>query len=190
MPRRIDLGRAILLGGAVLLFISLFLRWYDGAGGPNGWEVFETLDLVLAGLALAGAYVAWRAEAVAPAAIVGVPAAAVLIVFVQLVNDPPAVAGADPAIGAWLALVGSLLMLAGALFSLLHIAITVELSERELHRRVAAVDRRRKAGKPAADTATAPAPATPKPAAAEPDDLERTQPLASLGDDEEGAGRS
>jgi len=174
MPRRIDLGRAILLGGAVLLFISLFLRWY--APGLNGWEVFEALDLALAALAAGGAYLAWRAELVAPASVLGVPAAAVFIVGVQLVNDPPAAAGAHPAVGAWLAFIGALLMLGGALFSLLHIAVTVELSGRDLHRRVAAVDRR--GGSPA------PPPAPPAPEA-DPDDLERTQPFSALSDDVE-----
>lgn len=54
--QRGDLG-AILLGlGALLLFISLFLHWYQ----PNrsAWAVFEVWDLVLAGLAGAAALAA------------------------------------------------------------------------------------------------------------------------------------
>ena len=49
--QRGDAG-AILLGlGALLLFISLFLHWYQP--GRSAWAVFEVWDLVLAGLALA-----------------------------------------------------------------------------------------------------------------------------------------
>jgi hypothetical protein len=140
MPRRIDLGRAVLIMGSALLFISLFLEWYDT--GPTGWEVFEALDLVLAALAAAGVVAALRPDALSPAAAFGLPAAALLVVFVQLVNPPPAAVGADPSTGAWLALLGALLMAAGAALSLAAISVTVQVRERDVRRRVAAVDRR------------------------------------------------
>jgi hypothetical protein len=143
MPRRIDLGRAVLAAGSALLFVSLFLNWYDnGVGNVSGWEVFETLDLVLTALAAAGIFVSLRPEMAPPWAGVGVPAAALVIVFVQLVNVPPAAAGADPASGAWLALAAVLLMGAGSALSLSAISITVQVRERDVRRRVAAVDRR------------------------------------------------
>lgn len=143
MPRRIDLGRAVLAAGSALLFVSLFLNWYDnGVGNVSGWEVFETLDLVLTALAAAGIFVSVRPEATPPWAGIGVPAAALLIVFVQLVNVPPAASGADPASGAWLALAAALLMGAGSALSLSAISITVQVRERDVRRRVAAVDRR------------------------------------------------
>jgi hypothetical protein len=141
MPRRIDLGRAVLFLGSALLFISLFMRWYDT--GPTGWEVFESLDLVLALLAAAGVFAAVRPDATAPWAAVGIPAAALLIVFVQLVNAPPAAGGGDPSSGAWLALAGALLMAGGAALSLAAISITVSVREHDIRRRVSAVDRRR-----------------------------------------------
>jgi hypothetical protein len=140
MPRRIDLGRAVLACGSALLFISLFLEWYDT--GPTGWEVFETLDLVLAGLAAAGIFAAVRPEATPSWAAGGIPAAALIIVFVQLVNAPPAAAGGDPSSGAWLGLAGAFLMAAGAALSLAAISVTIQVRERELRRRMAAVDRR------------------------------------------------
>jgi hypothetical protein len=143
MPRRIDLGRAVLAAGSALLFVSLFLHWYDnGVGNVSGWEVFETLDLVFTALAAAGIYVSLRPEAAPPWAGIGIPAAALVIVFVQLVNVPPAAAGADPAAGAWMALAGALLMGAGSALSLTAISITVQVAERDIRRRVAAVDRR------------------------------------------------
>jgi hypothetical protein len=143
MPRRFDLGRALLFAGSALLFVSLFLEWYDT--GPSGWQVFEALDLVLAALAIAGMVAALRPDAVPPWAGLAVPAAAVLIVFVQLVDAPPAAADGDPSSGAWVAFAGSLLMAAGAALSLAAISVTVQVRERDVRRRVAAVDRRQEA---------------------------------------------
>jgi hypothetical protein len=141
MPRRIDLGRAVLFAGSALLFVSLFVDWFDP--DLTAWEVFEALDLVLAGLAIAGMVAAVRPDLLAPWAGAAVPGAAVLIVFVQLVNRPPAAVDADLASGAWLALAGALLMGAGAALSLAAISVTVHVRERDVRRRVAAVDRRR-----------------------------------------------
>src|SRR4051794_41677708 len=64
MPRRIDLRRAVLFAGSALLFISLFLEWYDT--GPTGWQGFEALDLVLAAPAVAGLYAALRPHPIPP----------------------------------------------------------------------------------------------------------------------------
>jgi hypothetical protein len=143
MPRRIDLGRAVLAAGSALLFVSLFLKWYDnGVGNVSGWEVFETLDLVLTALAAAGIFLSVRPDYTAPWAAAGVPGAALVIVFVQLVNVPPAASGADPSSGAWLALAAALLMGAGSALSLAAISVTVHVRERDVRRRVVAVDRR------------------------------------------------
>jgi hypothetical protein len=144
MPRRIDLGRAVLFAGSALLFVSLFITWYDPGlrAGLSAWEVFETLDLVLAALAVAGVVAALRPDLLPPWAVAAIPGAAVLIVFVQLVNKPPAAFGADLGSGAWLGLAGALLMGAGAALSLAAISVTVSVRERDARRRVAAVDRR------------------------------------------------
>ncbi|HMJ34143.1 MAG TPA: hypothetical protein VK501_09505 [Baekduia sp.] len=208
MPRRIDLGRAVLFIGAALLLISLFTEWYDT--GPTGWEVFESLDLVLAALALGAMLAAVRPDAVGPSAAWALPGAALAIVIVELVNAPPAAAGGDPTTGAWLALGGSFLMAAGAALSLAAISVTIQVREREVRRRVAAVDRRADRDAEAAEDLDADAGAAPgdvgadddavtpprrrrsrlgpreTPAARtasagrpDPDALERTQPLTS-----------
>ncbi|MCW2994348.1 MAG: hypothetical protein JWQ18_1843, partial [Conexibacter sp.] len=71
MPRRIDLGRAVLFAGSALLFVSLFTKWYDD--DLTGWQVFESLDLVLAGLAICGLVAALRPDATPPWAAGAVP---------------------------------------------------------------------------------------------------------------------
>jgi hypothetical protein len=173
MARRFDLGRALLALGSVLLFVSLYLDWYDT--GQSGWEVFEALDLVLTALAVAGIWAALRYDLVADWVPAALALAAVVIVFVQLVEPPPAAGGGDPSTGAWLALGASLLMAAGAVLSLARFAILVEMREHDRRRRMAAVDRR-------ADAQAASAPAAP---AAEDDDLGRTESFTALAEDDD-----
>jgi hypothetical protein len=184
MPQRIDLGRALLALGALLLLISLFLKWYDS--GPNAWQVFETLDLVLAALAALALYVALRPEAV-PAPMWAVPAAALVIVAVQVIDPPPAAGEADPATGAWLALGATVLMGVGAILSLAAVSVTIQFRERELRRRVPAVDRRDAAAE------AAPVPAEDEPSApptslfarTPPEETGRTQPFGVVPDDDD-----
>lgn len=140
MPRPMDLGRAVLFAGSGLLLISLFLEWYDV--GLTGWEVFETLDLVLAALALGGMAASVRPDLLPSWSGLALPGAALLIVVVQLLNDPPAAAGASPSSGAWIALAGTFLMAAGSALSLSAISVTVQVRERDVRRRIPAVDRR------------------------------------------------
>jgi hypothetical protein len=232
MPRPMDLGRAVLFAGSALLLISLFTEWYDD--GLTGWQVFESLDLVLAALAVGGMLASVRPDLLPPWSGFAIPGAAIFIVAVQLIDGPPAAAGTDPSGGAWVALAGSFLMAAGAALSLSAISVTVQVRERDIRRRVAAVDRRgedREAqeaedldadapsgslfgsglGGPAPDddatppkrtgrfapretpasgaadrdSAPAVAPGTPAPTRPEAADLERTQPLTGLPDDED-----
>ena len=189
----------MLFAGSALLLVSLFTNWYDG--GLTGWQVFETLDLVLAALAVVGLVAAVRPDAAPPWAAAVVPGAAVFIVAVQLIDGPPAAGGASPAAGAWVALAGAFLMAAGAALSLAAISVTVQIRERDTRRRVAAVDRRAghddleasdldaDAESPVAEAKSPSLFATPAPARPDAADLERTEPLPSLPNDEEDAER-
>ncbi|MBW3609512.1 MAG: protein translocase subunit SecF [Actinobacteria bacterium] len=49
-PRTIEAGMLLIGAGAILLFVSLFLEWYDPR--LDAWEIFEVWDLVLALLAI------------------------------------------------------------------------------------------------------------------------------------------
>jgi len=135
-PGRIDVGPPIVIAGAVLLLVSLFLDWYEP--GVSAWTVFEVLDLVLAalafgcllgaavrlGLELPGGRVLWDRFA-----ILGV--LAFVLVLSQVINHPPAAVGEDPKTGIWLALGGAALLALGGLLSVTRISFALELEGRE-----------------------------------------------------------
>jgi hypothetical protein len=171
VPRRIDAGEVLAAIGGVLVFVSLYLNWFEEA---SGFESFETLDLVIAVLAVA---VIWNAVA-STLALSSAPAARalplfglaiLLIVAVQLIDPPPGAAaltldtrggdiefGAldpDREVGGWLALAGGALVLLGGALRLARISVTVSVGERDTRRRVPAVDRRPAASEPAAPAA-------------------------------------
>ena len=128
---QLPIGPLIAAIGAILLIVSLFVDWYDGV---TGYTVFEFVDLVLTGLALAALFALASAMGavrtpVRPGLLLGIGVLALLVVLSQVVNDPPAVAGADgrdQATGIWLGLGGAALMVAGAILSSARIAISVE----------------------------------------------------------------
>jgi hypothetical protein len=134
-PRRVSIGPVVASAGAVLLIVSLFLDWYEDI---SGFTVFEFIDLLLVMLALAtiaslAGGLGLMRPAPSPAVSLGVAIFTVLVVASQVVNDPPAVAGSvgpDKAIGIWLALAGSALMVAGALLGYARISLAVETRER------------------------------------------------------------
>jgi len=133
--RNLDAGLLLIGLGAIVLFVSLFLEWYQ----PNAeaWDVFEVWDLVLAALAI-GALVAVAGRlgfgTPRPASwLIGASAAALVIVIYALIDPPPvadaignADAGAgfgDPGTGLWLALAATVLMAAGTLLSVARISV-------------------------------------------------------------------
>lgn len=131
--RNLDAGLLLIGLGAIMLFVSLFLEWYQ----PNAeaWDVFEVWDLVLAALAIAALVaVAGRLGVGKPRPaswLIGASAAALVIVLYALI-DPPPVADAvgdagggfgDPGTGLWLALAATILMAAGTLLSVARISV-------------------------------------------------------------------
>jgi hypothetical protein len=132
---RLPVGPLVASVGAVMLIVSLFLDWYQGV---TGFTVYEFLDLLLVLLALATiASLVGGLGIVQPARAPGIALAVsiftVLVVASQLVNDPPAVAGAvgpGKDVGIWLALGGSVLMVAGALLAYASISLNVETRRR------------------------------------------------------------
>jgi hypothetical protein len=192
LRERFDAGTGLVAVGAVLLLVSLFIDWYDPGG--DAWAVFESLDLVLAGVAVCGLL------AVAPRFGAGglgralplIAATAFAIVVVQLFDPPPVVSDSDLATGAWLALAATAIMAFGALLGAASISVTVDVRGRERRRRTAAIDARESAAE-AAEAAAAAEPTRPgrrfarrdeplleprEPVAAEPEeDPQRTQAI-------------
>lgn len=185
MRQRFDAGTGLVALGAALLLVSLFLDWYDpgsGAAPLSAWDTFEVVDLLLAFLAVAAIAGALEATDAGPALSRGLPAlcgAAVVIVGVELVNQPPAAFNADLDTGAWVALGAVLVMLAGAVLRSARISVVVDVQSRERRRRVAAVDRRDDPPAPGQAPASV-APTRPRPPAPDPG---RTQQLDALGED-------
>lgn len=126
---RFDAGVALVAIGAVLLFVSLFLHWYQP--GRSAWTVFEAWDLVLAALSLAAlAAVAGRVRLGPPRPdswLVVPSVGAFVIVVASLLNHPPAAIGEGPMIGIWLALVAAVLMLVGVAVSVARVSIAINI---------------------------------------------------------------
>jgi hypothetical protein len=145
MTRRLDAGPLLVTLGALLLLVSLFLSWFTGE--IAAWEAFEVWDLVLFVLAL-GAIAAGLGLTAQAADLVDrrfLPAAVAVVAVIvasQIIDPPPAAAGQDPDIGAWLALGAAFVMCLGAVltFGRVHLALTVE--GRDQRRHVSAVDAR------------------------------------------------
>jgi len=144
MSRRLDTAPLLAALGGVLLFVSLFLHWYQPA--LSAWTVFEVWDLVLAVLAIAVIWVAvadaFLEAPVGERVLAALGGAAFLIVVSQIVNHPPAAQGARPQVGAWVALFGSALMAAAGALRMGGVSLSLHLSapsrEREPERPAAA----------------------------------------------------
>ena len=158
MPRKIDAGEVLAAVGGALIFVALFLTWF---GDFTGWGAFEALDLVIAALALlavAAAVASATGWSSGPTARILPWLGVVLLVIiaVQLIDPPPTLfdverigedgiaAWNDPEreTGAWLALAGAALVLLGGVLRAAHISVTVSVGNRDVRRRVPAVDRR------------------------------------------------
>ncbi len=130
-PTDVPVGPLVAAVGGIVLIVSLFLDWYAGL---TGFTVFEIVDVLLLACALLmvarllGEVGVLPPPLSAPTAL-GIAAFALLVVVVQLINDPPAVvgpAGASQDVGIWLALAGAALMLAGAVLSSTRISLSLE----------------------------------------------------------------
>ncbi len=141
--RRIDTGILVAAAGAVLLLVSLWLHWY--APELSAWETFEAWDIVLAAVAVytlvvAAAELGWWHGPRPGLKLLPVTIAVLLVVVVSLVNEPPAANGRDLESGAWVALVGALLMAAGAVLSEARISLSFQVDRTSPGRRGRADD--------------------------------------------------
>lgn len=133
-PQRFEAASLAALFGAVLLLVSPFLTWFDPGG--SAWTMFELLDLVLVGIALyVGVTATTRLLDVDQGADPrGIPIAggvAFAAVLATLLEPPPVALDASTGFGAWLALFGSVIILAAGLLDLARVSVTVSVGARE-----------------------------------------------------------
>ena len=168
MPERINGGQALVAIGAIALIVSLFLSWYEP--GRSAWTVFEVWDVVLAAIGIAALASIVRArrtdgrdEHVVPERwLPALAGAALVIVVVSLINNPPTARGASPEVGAWLALGAAVLLAAGAILSRARISLVISLRSTE---------------KTSASPTPPPPPPEPEPPGADFEAETQTQPL-------------
>jgi peptidoglycan/LPS O-acetylase OafA/YrhL len=129
VSRRLNAGEVFAVLGATLLLVSLFLDWYEP--GLSAWTVFEIVDLTLAAIAV-GTLVGtvsgwfWRPLSIGgERALTFLAIGAFIIVAASLIDPPPAASDGDPEVGAWLALAGTALMVAGALMRDMRLSIVI-----------------------------------------------------------------
>jgi peptidoglycan/LPS O-acetylase OafA/YrhL len=133
MAERFNAGWVLLALGAIVLLVSLFLSWYEPS--LTAWTVFEIVDLLLAAIAVAALFgvvadaaPATRLPRQPRGAGLGLALAALVLVFVALVNHPPAAIGRGLELGAWLGLAGAAVMVAGALLGLGRVSVVITRS--------------------------------------------------------------
>lgn len=124
-------ARLLALAGAVIMPVSLFLHWYEvaeGATGDNarfavkGWDVFEATDtlMVLASLAVVVLIVTAPRQVARMLMVVG--ALTTGFIAVQLIDRPATLGFVDRSdlsleVGAWLGLLGAMLVLAAGVMA-------------------------------------------------------------------------
>ncbi len=126
---RAEGGTALVAIGAALLFVSLFLNWFQP--GRSAWTVFEVWDLVLAAFSLLALVAAAGRLGFGPSRpdswLVAPSVVALVVVVASLVNHPPAAIGEGPMIGIWLALIATVLMLAGVALSVAGVSVAINI---------------------------------------------------------------
>ena len=123
--------------GGVLLLVSLFLEWYEP--GLTAWDTFELADIVLASAGVAaiaslfGPLVTHRItpDPVGSRGLFFLGLGALIIIVAGLIQSPPAALESTPQLGAWLGLVGALVVTGGALLATSRISVVVSLDRRE-----------------------------------------------------------
>jgi hypothetical protein len=120
---RMRSGEALAAAGGLALLVVMFLGWYATDGATlSAWEAFSVTDVLLALLALLGLGIALaQVTQRAPALPVGLGVVAsalslvvLLVLLYRILNEPGPDDLVDVRAGAWLGVLGVLLVFAGA----------------------------------------------------------------------------
>lgn len=137
MSERVDAWPLVAAVGALMVFVSLFLDWYEP--DLSAWTSFEIVDLLLAGISAAVLVAAVsrlrgssaRGPVIRDAWLPVLAATAFVLVALSLVNHPPATVNLGEKAGIWIALGGSLLMLLGTLARRTRVSFSFSFREPE-----------------------------------------------------------
>lgn len=137
MPERINGGQGLVVVGALALIVSLFLSWYQP--DASAWTVFEVVDLLIAGLAIAaltisigGAiYPGGSLAELAPRWLSILGIAALVLVLGALINHPPTAVHDAADTGAWIALGAAAAMTVGGVLGAARVSLVITLRPRE-----------------------------------------------------------
>ena len=145
MTRRFEVGPILVMLGAVVLLVSLFLDWY---GPLTAWDAFEVVEVLLAGLAVAALVIAagqllpdvdHLGRGRLPAVVLGIAR----LVAAEIVNPPPTAGDEALSAGAWIAFGSAVVMFIGAVLTLGRVSFAVAVEGRdEVRERVSVVDHR------------------------------------------------
>ena len=137
MPERINGGQGLVVVGSLALIVSLFMSWYQP--DASAWTVFEVVDLLLAGLALAALAISFGCAiypggslaALAPRWLPILGIAALVLVLGALINHPPAAIGHGTDTGAWIALGAAAALTVGGVLGAARVSLVITLRPRE-----------------------------------------------------------
>ena len=129
------MGDLLVLVGAIVLLVSLFLNWWTGpadAISVSAWTALEIADLVLAALAIIAIVLVFPAppgtedfNRAGSAWLPWLGPIAIVIIGASLLDDPPAVNGLSIAVGAWIGLGGAIVLAVGGLLRRVGFSVTI-----------------------------------------------------------------
>ena len=134
----LSFGDLLVLVGAIVLLVSLFLNWWTGPAGQisvSAWTALEVADLILAVIAVIAILLVLPAPPVkadfnksSAAWLPWLGPISLVVIAAALVTDPPSVNGLSLAVGAWIGLGGAIAMTVGGI--LRRVGLSISISRR------------------------------------------------------------
>src|SRR5919198_4241359 len=137
MTRRFEVGPILVVLGAIVLLVSLFLDWY---GSLTAWDAFEVVDVLLGVLAVTALVIAigqlvpdieYVDRRFLPAVVLGIA----VLVAAEIINPPPAAGNAALGSGAWIAFGSAVVMFIGTVLTFGRVRFAVAVEGRQTRER-------------------------------------------------------
>ena len=130
-----SIGDLLVLTGAIILLVSLFLNWWSGPTDEvsvSAWTALEVVDLILAALSVIAIILVLPASPgkvefnkAGAAWLPWLGPIAILLIGASIIHDPPTVNGLSLAAGAWIGLGGAVVMSLGGFLRRVGISIAI-----------------------------------------------------------------